>query len=287
MEFADQGTGGLVLKLSRAHHTDQLFPVMKFEAEIFSAFPEERECLFFGGKTNLRINGIMQWADGKWRHYDKFMVPLDAFNRMIHGMTLSDYFSKANVKLQRMNQLIDCLLVDLLSEPDQHVIPSYVKSLVLYQIESTPHIRFGRDAMFNCDWLDWLFRKSDVNSPNNVDIVSICVAFCNAESITFPLQRKRRFETEWESLIDDMGLMTELGLSMRMCFEISSNRDQQEDTYGMVIAGLDYKQSAWNCRHERNLLIFETENQDDIDLQSPHIRGRVELLRNRLAQRNK
>ena len=66
MEFGD---GGLVVKLGQSA-TKNARKVMKFECELFSCFPEEQETLFLGGKTELRIKGIIQYLSG-WRQYDK------------------------------------------------------------------------------------------------------------------------------------------------------------------------------------------------------------------------
>ena len=61
--------------------------VRKFDCAPFSCFSES-EILFFGGDTVLRINGIIQYAGGKWMKYHKFMEPINAFSRMMDGFSV-------------------------------------------------------------------------------------------------------------------------------------------------------------------------------------------------------
>lgn len=111
MEFATNY--GLILKLGpheAKHEHDYL--AMKFECAVFSDFPEEKETLFFGGDTKLKIEGIIQWARGKWRHYDKYMEPINAFNHLIHGLPLKGQAILTTKK--RSKKLVLDLMSDLL-----------------------------------------------------------------------------------------------------------------------------------------------------------------------------
>ena len=105
MEFAD-GSGGLILKLTD-NLANSTHKVMKFECKTFSVFTEERETLFFGGDTELQIKGIIQRSLGKWRHYDKYMMPINALHRMMSGQTLNGLEICEDVALQmKMNCII-------------------------------------------------------------------------------------------------------------------------------------------------------------------------------------
>ena len=64
------GTSGLVIKLGQYQTKDD---VMKIDCAVFSCY-DERETLFFGGDTVLRIKGVMQCVGGKWCRYDKFIT---------------------------------------------------------------------------------------------------------------------------------------------------------------------------------------------------------------------
>ena len=114
---------------------------MKFECEKFSCFSEERETLFFGGVTELRIKGIIQYASGGWKHYDKYMEPINAFKRMTSGLSLRGQviLDKKLIQL-RMNIIIKDHLQNLLSVDEKNA-PFYVSSLVSYQMSSTKHVR--------------------------------------------------------------------------------------------------------------------------------------------------
>ena len=111
MEFATNY--GLILKLGpheAKNENDHL--AMKFDCAVFSDFQEEKETLFFGGDTKLKIEGIIQWARGKWRAYDKYMEPINAFNHLIHGKSLKGQ-AILTMKQHRKPLMLD-LLKDLL-----------------------------------------------------------------------------------------------------------------------------------------------------------------------------
>lgn len=74
IQFATES--GLVLTLGGDDSQSQKEShVMKFECELFSNYPEERETLFFGGATKLKIKDIKQIDNGKWSNYGRSVCP--------------------------------------------------------------------------------------------------------------------------------------------------------------------------------------------------------------------
>ncbi len=58
--------GGLVLELT--HYKDN-YDVFNFDCSILSDFDTEKETIFFGGNTVLKISGIWQYIR-EWISYD-------------------------------------------------------------------------------------------------------------------------------------------------------------------------------------------------------------------------
>merc|ERR1712048_1221835 len=71
---------GIVLSL---RHSDDSHNVKFFDCKLFSAHDEEKEMLFFGGDTVMRIKGILQQLNGQWVPYDKYLEPINALFRMM------------------------------------------------------------------------------------------------------------------------------------------------------------------------------------------------------------
>ena len=95
---------------------------MKFECSTFSAFPEEKETLFFGGDTKLKIKGIMQLSSsGSWKYYDKYMEPINALNHFVHGLSLKgeDILNFKKRQKKMLMNLIQDVLRPLLLESNK------------------------------------------------------------------------------------------------------------------------------------------------------------------------
>ena len=276
IEFTEDGSGGLVLKLgSSASKTSRM--VMKFECELFSCFPEEQETLFFGGDTELRIRGIMQWAEGKWRHYDKFMEPINALNRMINGRPLHDQSIWNNKKTQKwMNCVIKDHLHHQLSQSDQVETPQYVSSLVSYQMASVGHVRLNWNEMKSgYQWMSSVLNSHD----NQLDIGNIAVLFTDSSSITFVVSDGVDLEEEeWKSVVNGLSIVHKMGLSMSIRFELSSDTARQKEMNMMAEGYLEMEQSKWQCRREENVLIFSIADDAEWEKQFLFFRQRAESM---------
>lgn len=223
VEFAETGLGGLVLKLAKKQSKGGE-NVTKFECELFSCYPEEQETLFFGGDTELKIMGIIQWAKGKWRSYDKFMEPINAFHRMMNGKSLNDrpIWSNTNDYVRHKTKM-NCIVKDLLyvqSKDAQLECPQYVLSLAAYQLKSTKHIRLNWNEMKSgYQWMSCILK-----SESTLNLANIAALFSDATSITFELSDGVDLEEEeWESVVSDFEKIREMGLFMKVRFELSSD----------------------------------------------------------------
>ena len=257
--------------------------VRKFECEKFSCFPEEKETLFFGGDTELRIKGIMQWAKGKWRHYDKYMEPINALNRMIKAKQLQD---EAINNSGRAQKWMKCIIVDQirrqLSETDKIQTPQYVFSLVSYQMSSKEHIRLHWNEMKSgYQWMNDIMKSDD----DQLDIGNLSVLFADATSMTFVVSNGVDLEEEeWESVVNGLSNVLEMGLSMTIRFELSSEESRQNEMNMMAEGYLEMEESKWKCRRDRNVLIFNISDDSESGKQIDYFQQRANSMIKRLEQ---
>ena len=129
LKFATES--GLLLKLGQYL---KKYEVAKFECASFSCFPEERETLFFGGETILKIKGALQRVGLFFMTYDRFMEPINVFSRIMNGLSLKDQEIMNNAKSQKaMKVIIRDILQSLVLRKDRCQSPKYIQDLVLFQ----------------------------------------------------------------------------------------------------------------------------------------------------------
>ena len=272
MEFAE---GGLVLLLRAARN------VNIFDCQKFSCFPEERETLFFGGDTELRIKSITQWAQGRWRKYGKFMEPIHALSRMITAKTLWDQPIWNNKKAQKWMKVVLRDYIDSqLTVTGNLEIPDYVHSLVSYQLSSTEHVRLNwNELKSGYQWMSDVI-KSDANL---LDIAKLSVLFSDSTSITFVVSNGVGLdELEWESVVDGLSAVHAMGLSMTFKFELSSE-SRQDDMYRMAKGFLIHNESKWECQRHGNVLVFSLDDQSAVDGGQTLFRQRASTIRDYLG----
>ena len=137
LRFATES--GLVLKMGQYQDKDQ---VMKFECAPFSCFAEERETLFFGGDTVLRIKGILQWAEGRWMTYDKYMEPINAFSRMMDGFSVRNQPISNRKRDQKvMTRIIRDIFLSLIFQQGLSETPRYIRDLVEFHHSAATRVQ--------------------------------------------------------------------------------------------------------------------------------------------------
>ena len=228
---------GLVLKVGQYQDKDD---VMKFECALFSCYPEERETLFFGGDTVLRIKGILQWADGKWRHYDKYMEPINAFCRMMNGLSVKQQLITTKKSSQKTMKIMICdVLRSLIWEQHDVKTPKYVQNLVRYHLLSVSNVRLLYEELItDYQWLHCILKtdgarintetdsesdsdseSQEIEGAENLNIVNIAVLFCHCDDITFIMTEGAQFtEPQCSFLIKDIVSISEMSLDINVRF---------------------------------------------------------------------
>ena len=271
MEFTEDGAG-LVVKLGRTQ-SENAERVMKFDCEKFSCFPKERETLFFGGVTELKIKGIDQLARVKWNKYDKYMEPNDAFNRMMAGSPLTGHVILDKLRFQiKMNDIIRDQIQGLLSSSDEIVkktrIPPYIKKLVSYQISLMNHVQLQWHELMNTyDWMRTVLVMND-EDVDYLNLANISVLFSHADIITLRAVNDEHFsdETKWKSIMSGLRSICEMGCSTKKIqFELSAEIDEvrQDLTYQMALTCAEESKSEWDCAREGNVLIFSVDEKPE------------------------
>ena len=196
---------------------------MKFECEKFSCFSSERETLFFGGDTVLRIQSVMQWIGDALMDYGLFMEPINAFSRMMNGLSVKQQPIATKKQSQRaMKLVIKDILRALVLQQHNAETPQYVRDLVLFHHASTPLIRLIYDElMTEYKWLDGIVKVDGGNNGNvNIlDIANIAVLFGHAEDITFVMAEDAVLkQNECDALIEGLRAMSKMNLLMNVRF---------------------------------------------------------------------
>ena len=193
--------------------------VMKFECGPFSCHSAERETLFFGGDTVLRIKGVVQWVGDDLLSYDEFMEPINAFCRMINGLSVKGQpVSTKNRYKIKMKMLIKDLLRSLLLWHDAVECPKYIYDLVRFHHESSASIEFVYDELrTEYEWMAAVLRKE---WSDDLSVVNLCSLFCHCEEVTFMLEGLRVFSSsECRMLCRDLLSISKMGLAMTIRFQ--------------------------------------------------------------------
>ena len=215
LNFSQQDGSGLVIKFQRHH---EKYQVQRFDCQKFSAFPEEKETLFFGAGTVLRIEGILLWAEGRWQTLDRFMEPLNALLRVMKGQSLTDELIMRKKKYQKaMRILFRDILKSQISETNTKT-PKYVLNLALFHHSSTPNVRLlYHEMLAEYKWLHSILRS---DSTDTLDIANIAVLFCQSETITFLMPHGSSVShQECESLLNGLVSINTMALPITIQFE--------------------------------------------------------------------
>eukprot|EP01083_Nonionella_stella_P029997 82365_1 len=175
--FADNG---LVLELRK--DWPWRHDVYKFDCCKLSAFYTEKETLFFGGNTILRISSIYQHVrhdpihNGQWTSYRKYMEPMNAISRMVHGLTY---------KHQQM-------MHDLMDKNHALVLTPYIAKLLAHYTSYNTIVLLYHELLGDYHWMDTFVARR--KGKQWLNIFNICTFFSESEHIIFRMADDRNVD---------------------------------------------------------------------------------------------
>eukprot|EP01084_Bolivina_argentea_P302967 523020_1 len=125
------GNQGLIIELTKYLDGGD---ISYFDCSSASSFDTEKEVLFFGGNTLLRISCIWQVYCSKWTSFRKYIEPLNAIFRMIHGLTVIKQHILSHDKEQRVMLKLLTYILCKQKEESLTQIPPYIEELLTYHI---------------------------------------------------------------------------------------------------------------------------------------------------------
>eukprot|EP01084_Bolivina_argentea_P288419 495022_1 len=221
---AEFGQYGIVLELNE--YKDVL-DVFMLNCSALSAFPQEKETLFFGRDTILRVSCIWQILEGKWKSYKKYIEPLSAIARMTSGLSISNHHivsnrKKQNTMLELMNFIVHPSNLDTANLKS---LPPYIQHSLKHQTcAASIHFNFN-DIISEYTWLHSKFlKKTDTGSNPIIHISNMAVFFYQSEQITFCMPDNYILsDAECQSLVQDLQSISNMCLEVIIQFKWNSN----------------------------------------------------------------
>lgn len=194
------------------------FDVRKFDCEKFSCHSKEREILFFGGDTVLRLKKMTQHVGGGWKSYDKMLLPLSAFRQMIAGQPISSETKRVARKSGSLRRILRDVILSRISVDEEMKTPDYIWKLALYYITSNPQIRLIYDELMKNYMSLHCITKTD--GATTLNCANIAVLFSGVELIVFLMAYDYHLsDLEYLSLVKDIRAIFEMKLSITFQFE--------------------------------------------------------------------
>ena len=182
--------------------------------------------MFFGGETVLKIKGALQWVGDVLMKYDRFMEPINAFSRMMNGLSIKEQEIVTKQKCQKaMKVLIKDILRSLVLRRYECESPKYIQDLVLFHHASTPRVRLLYDELIaEYKWLDSILKK---DSGDTLSITNIALLFCHSDDVVFMMPDDYVLsELESGAMIDDMVMISKMALAVKISFVWNSEMPQ-------------------------------------------------------------
>eukprot|EP01084_Bolivina_argentea_P033446 61864_1 len=161
-----------------------------FNAAIMSAFPNEKEMLFFT-KAILKLTSIYQYNQRQWQSYQKYIIGIQNVTDMANSLSsMSD---------KRMKHIIGYLLPDL--HIDKKELPTYVEELLNHHISHLSSIEYDfRKLCHDYQWAQNIF----VTSPYIPKISNMCNLFQKHNHITITMSHDHTIDDNFcESIIKE------------------------------------------------------------------------------------
>ena len=255
---------------------------MHIECDVFSCFPEERETLFFGGDTVLRIMGIMQYVGDTLLNYSKYMEPINAFSRMINGLSVTE---QSILKKNKYQKAMKCIIKDILRaliwQLHQAEAPEYVRNLVLFHHSSTSSVRLlYQELLSEYQWLDTILKST---SNDTLDIVNIAVLFCHSDDITFMMEEAGALSgAACLCLIHDMITISELSLDVNVRFMWPSSMPKSMRSR-LRNASLGLYDTACQCHFDNQSVTFSVADSKFSELTQVAFQSRIQSMIEKLS----
>lgn len=247
---------GLLLELSK---TIGPLDVMYFDCSSFDSalVTSKQPILFFGGKTLLRIENIM---DLLFKHrLDESIVQVQALLDMIRGHRIKG--SSHTELLSTHFEAMRVILRNILHCHSGQDADGYVMDLVMFNLRRTSEIRLlYHDLLTKYQGLQCIFKKKD-SDFEVLDIANIAVLFMLSQKITFVLGDADFIgETAWRSMVNQVAVIYDIGLTTTICFEFPSQLSWHQDMlFNAAFTFLPQRGSEWEChvKVQENVLSFE------------------------------
>eukprot|EP01083_Nonionella_stella_P200706 734775_1 len=168
--------------------------VLKFDCDKLSAFSHEKETLFFGGKTILKIFSLRQYVDNSWKDYKQYMKPMNIINRMIHGLGINIQDESQHNDVNELNrkmafELMKRALCIFNADTSQMEVPLYIQKLWNHYTFNTTITLNLTQLTKDYKWMNPLFMKTndrnDTDSQILLNVADICAIFNKADEIVF------------------------------------------------------------------------------------------------------
>eukprot|EP01084_Bolivina_argentea_P256210 431273_1 len=209
-EFADfaASSDGLVVELC---FYDIINTVFTLDCSVISAFTEEREMLFYGGDTILRIQSIHQLVDNKWKSYEDFVKATDGITRLMNGLQCKTGLTGSVKKAMRF---IFRSILNTSNKTNIKSLPKYIaERLINYHIvDRKAAVEMEYDELIaRYTWIHSIFVKD--KDKGILNIYNICRIFhkSNAIIITMPdasgntKQNIQQYEQSRSNILDVAG----------------------------------------------------------------------------------
>lgn len=227
--------------------------VMFFDCTPFSPYTEEKQILFFGGKTTLKVMGIEHLQQ---RNFDKFIKPAQEFLDMIDGQPATSQHLKLD-----MSATARLILQRHSGKPR---VGGYMIDLVMYNLQRAVQVRLlYSDLMTRYDSLECIFKVAD--SPIDVlDIANIAVLFRHSKIITFVLTKSDIIgDKQWQSMMKQLADIYNMGLVPTICFEFPPKMSWHQ--YALFDAAFSDLPPQCNAKMQRNVISFDFISSADDD----------------------
>eukprot|EP01084_Bolivina_argentea_P264066 447175_1 len=231
-EFAQRNGNGLIIELKVYNEL-----VSCLNTSTMSAFPDEKEVLFFGNASILHISSMRQLYNEVWTSYRKHINGIKNILNIANG---SIKWNRAN----NMKDIVGYLLPDL--NGNNVKLPPYIEMLLNYHLQNVPNrIEYDfRELAHQYQWVQDIF-VMDEGVPN---VANACNLFPKCNNIIFVMSENDTMNTtqQCNAVLFNMLNISNDKVAIKFKWISSKSLDEIEIKFR-------------KCSHEFESLILETE----------------------------